>query len=79
MSKSNNSITNYFKRTEVVDNVEKSDKMSSESSSTDDNEPLHVKHVRLNEFGNSTSLPITSTRNSTTNSLTQQNLPFHCH
>lgn len=72
MSDSNNPITNYFKN-RIVDNVEESDKMSSESSSTDDNEPSHAKRARLDEFADSTSLPITtSTLNSTINSSTTE-------
>jgi hypothetical protein len=66
MSKSNNPLTNYFKRKEIVDDVEEADKRTNESNGNRD-VPDNNKRLKLDEFANSA---ISITNNSNTDSAT---------
>jgi flagellar biosynthesis regulator FlbT len=70
MSKSNNPLTNYFKRNEIVDDVEKIDKMMSESYG---NKALFVERLKLDEFADSTTP--TTTNSTTTSAIPETSTP----
>ncbi|CAF1669070.1 unnamed protein product [Rotaria magnacalcarata] len=70
MSISKNPLTNYFKKKNIVDNVEEVHEVEIQSNSIEETEALHIKRLKPNELTDSTINTTDDTNTASTISLT---------
>src|SRR5690348_3844149 len=75
MSISKNPLTNYFKKKNIVDNVEEVNEVEIQSNSIEETEDLHIKRLKPNELTDSTiSTTIDTTNAAITSSTTASSI-----
>ncbi|CAF4657931.1 unnamed protein product [Rotaria socialis] len=87
MSTCKNSLTNYFKKRNITDNVEEANQVVTQSNPVEEIEVLHTKRLKPNELTDSTTLTTNNTSASTSmisstttsNTLSSPNERDPCH